>query len=258
MAESESVKTFQHVDGEVVYSFEYDKGKESLCIRISNKLLCEEYLDIFDNSSNIFNGHSIIRKPSILFNIFVDHYEKDDKRVKLTFAKSCERSKNADDCKKYVIDIQLSLDYISDDMSLEIQQSRKRITPQQFIERIDYRFNEYIPTLESRIVEMNNTIGRLETDRIIQIEKRAEECSKNTTNEIDTLKTKFTELQKYCDKLLELATGMSKQQKILTDRILPIEQQFKNTSNEIDTLKAKLAELRKMCEQKFTQDQYDQ
>jgi hypothetical protein len=243
MADSETIKTFQHNEGEIVYSFEYDKIKVSLRIEIINKLLCEEYSVIFDNSSNIFNGHGIIDKPSILFDIFVNHFEKDDKHIKLTFEKSCEPSTTTDDHKKYNVSIELNLNYISDDMSFEVPHTNKHVTQRQVIERIDYRFGEYIPTVESKIQKMKETIERLKT------------------NEIDELKTKFVELQKKCDVLVACDTEISKQYEIFgetieqlkTDRIALIEKNAeecsKNTANEFDVLKTKFPELRRQYEE---------
>jgi len=218
MTDPEAVKTFQHVDGEIAYFFEYTKEKESLCIRIINKLLCEEYSDVFDNSSNIFNDHSIIKKPFILFNIFVDNFEKDDEHIEISFETSNGTvTDNVISGKKYTIKINLNLNYISDTMELKLPYIDKHITPQQVIERIDYRFDEYIPTVEKKITKMKETIEKLKTDKIKPIKEYAKECFENTTIEIDTLKTKFNELRKVCDELLEHDTEMSKQNKILND-----------------------------------------
>jgi chromosome segregation ATPase len=134
-------------------------------------------------------------------------------------------------------------------MSFEIQQITKHITQQQVIERIDYRFNEYIPTLESKIDGMS--------DKITQIE----ECSKNTTNEMDALKTKCSELQQKCDGLIVRDIEISKQNKILndiieqlkTDRIVQIEKRAeeysKKSVNEINALNALFTGLQSQCDE---------
>jgi len=132
----------------------------------------------------MFSGHNIINKSSILFDIFIDHFEKTDKRIKIEFENSCEHSKNAADRKKYIIKIELNLDYISDSITFELQQIEKHITPQQVIERIDYRFDEYIPTVEKKISDIDENIEPM----IAKLEK---------------LETNIMELQKQCKSLLE-------------------------------------------------------
>jgi vacuolar-type H+-ATPase subunit I/STV1 len=132
----------------------------------------------------MFSGHNIINKSSILFDIFIDHFEKNDKRIKIEFENSCERSKNAVDRKKYIIKIELNLDYISDNMTIELPKIEKHIAPQQIIEIIDYRFDEYIPTIEKKISDIDESIEPM----IAKLEK---------------LETNIMELQKQCKSLLE-------------------------------------------------------
>jgi hypothetical protein len=183
------VKTFQHSDGEIGYFMEYNKEKGTILIRIINKLLCEEYSDIFDNLSTVFNGHTIINNSSILFDIFVNHFKKDDKRIKLEFENLCEHSKNAEDCKKYIVRIELNLEYISDNMTFELQHTNKQITPQQVVEGIDYRFDTYLPTVESKMGELIEQIDATKIKPIIE--------------EMERLKRNFDELQKQCESLLK-------------------------------------------------------
>jgi len=203
MTDSDSIKTFQHVDGEVVYSFEYDKGKESLCIRIINGLTKDEYSDVFDNSTIIFTDHVVIKKPSILFNIFVDRFEKNDQRSKI----ESEMSNCLIIDKKYIIKIEINLDYISDTMEIRLPMIDKSDASQRVIERIDYRFDEYFPTIENKIKEMR-------------------ESFENTTNELACLKTKLCEIEernvtqsRQIDQLLKYNVELTEQNKTFNDTI---------------------------------------
>lgn len=194
--------SYQHIDDEIVYTFEYSEQKNTIYIRIINKLLCEEYAMCFDNS-DIFKNHKIICTPKILFDIFVDHFEKDDERIKIIFDSNEHSLIDLDNGKKYVIAIDLNLDYITDSITIQLPFIDKHITPQQVIERIDYRFDEYIPTVNEKISDLNEKIDKLKNFMIEQSRVASERIP----------------LETQCKQLIE-------QNKILADKLQSVHDEF--------------------------------
>jgi hypothetical protein len=93
-----------------------------------------------DNTDPIFGNHSILKDITVIEKVLCDGFEKKPS-VELLF--DCSYSKTDDDV-FYMITIRVNI-YIIDTLALKLKFVDKHVTPTQFIEHIDYRFEQYIP-----------------------------------------------------------------------------------------------------------------
>jgi hypothetical protein len=149
----------QYVDGEIKYIFEYVEDIHTINIKIVKEQTCEEYSVSFDERSKIFISKPVIYNPSILYKIFEDFFEERNKCATIIFETNEETYVEDNDIKKYTIRICLDLEYINDDIVFDVNIVDKPITPQQFVERIEHKFAEYIPEVERKITELRNYVA---------------------------------------------------------------------------------------------------
>jgi hypothetical protein len=201
---------YQHVEGEFTYTFEYIENIHTINIRIINKLLCEEYSVSFDESSKIFVSKPVIYNPSILYKVFEDFFEERNKCAVITFEPN-KHIADENESKKYIVNVCLDLEYITDSITFEMYIVNKHITPQQVIERIDYRFDEYVPIVEGKLSELQHCVEH--------VRRYVDECFEKHNDDIRGMKEIIQRLQENYSRVVEQNEIILAQNKSLTERM---------------------------------------
>ena len=201
---------YQHVEGEITYTFEYIEDIRAINIRIINRLLCEEYFIGFDEKSIIFISKPVIYNSSILYKVFEDFFEKRNKCANITFEPN-KHIVDENESKIYSVSVCLDLEYITDSITFDMLMVNKHITPQQVIERIDYRFDEYVPIVEGKLTELRHSVEH--------VRRYVDECFEKHNDDIRMMKEIIQQLQENYTRVMEQNEIILTQNKSITGRM---------------------------------------
>lgn len=170
-----------HTINNIVY--QYGIIDNVFIMTVINRLICEEYTIKFDNTNPIFDNHSIIKDINILEKVLNDYFEEKS-NVKLKF--DCSFSKTDEDV-FYSITILIDAVYIKDELTLKLKFVDKHITMTQFVEHIDYRFEQYMPEIKTIVCNMETTVDQ----KTEMLAKHIDEVTKQFAEENTVLKKSF-------------------------------------------------------------------
>lgn len=176
---------FRHTIDDYAFEILYDSN---LNISVIDRLLCEEYATIIKKDAVLFEGHKIISSPEILYKILCDGITHSNANVTVTT--SVENYENTIGVmKRFNFNINVNAIYVTDNMLVTLLFVDKHITPKQVIERIDLRFEHYIP-------ELKNDVQKIKEE----FEKKLNTTAKICDSEHNMMTTKF-------EKVIEKATN---------------------------------------------------
>lgn len=184
-------------------------------ITITNRLLCEEYNIILKKYDQIFQSHSIIKNSDVLYKIMCDALDGND-RVFMTYhPNKCvtDVTSDIDNKRDRFMDVMIKVDaiYVQDEIEINIPIVDKHITPQQVIERIDYRMGELMPNIDKKIdeqekrnIKIMDDVSREISDTHEWVDDRIRHCKKGLVEMMNAdmresyeyYKTKFVEIDR--------------------------------------------------------------
>lgn len=131
------------------FEIQFDKNVR---IKVTDTLLCEDYIFIVEESSILFKDHNIISSPVILYKILCDGLEKKNDTVKITYSYNNSELIQLLEEKTLIINICVDMIYLSDNMVITLPMVRKDVN--QVIDLIckdNLAMKEEIKTLHTKI-----------------------------------------------------------------------------------------------------------